>query len=457
MIATLALLQVFVIAAGVYLVVNGSERIPIQAAAPKPAPTPIVTAPPVLIAALDGPLPAKSTLTTLLRDAMGDPGIGGKVAGAVIDTETGQTLFDGGSTTALTPASTTKVVTGTAALASIGADVTFATTVMQNAPGKIVLVGGGDPTLAGPKADPRDHYPRAASLQTLAARTAKALKTAGVTSVTLSYDASLFQGPTTAPGWKPTYVPEGSASPVTALAIDEGRVVPRQDFPRSANPPADAAQAFGGLLAKYGIKVGKTIKPAKAARSDQQPAQELARVESAPVYALVERMLTESDNDLAEALARHVAIAEKQPHTYAGQAKAYLAVLARLGITEGIEVHDGSGLSTANKITPAALAKLVALGASPQHPELHSMVSGMPVAGFTGTLGKRYTEADSRAGAGLVRAKTGTLDGVNTLTGLVHSADGRLLSFAFMANGVTDPGKTVKALDRLATLVSRAA
>ncbi|WP_061291179.1 D-alanyl-D-alanine carboxypeptidase/D-alanyl-D-alanine endopeptidase [Herbidospora cretacea] len=452
-IATLALLQVFVIAAGVYLVVNGTERIPIQAAAPRPAPTPIVTAPPVLIAALDGPLPAKSTLTTLLRDAMGDPGIGGKVAGTVIDTETGETLFDGGSTTALTPASTTKVVTGAAALASIGADVTFATTVVQTAPGKIVLVGGGDPTLAGPKADTRDHYPRAATMAALASRTAKALKAAGVTSVTLSYDASLFQGPVTAPGWKPTYVPEGSASPVTALAIDEGRVVPRQDFPRSANPPADAAKAFGGLLGKYGIKVGKTIKPGKAA----QPAQELARVESAPVYALVERMLTESDNDLAEALARHVAIAEKQPHTYAGQAKAYKAVLTRLGITEGVEVHDGSGLSTTNRITPAALAKLVALGASPRHPELHSLVSGMPVAGFTGTLHGRYGEADSKAGAGLVRAKTGTLDGVNTLTGLVHSADGRLLSFAFMANGVTDPGKTVKALDRLATLVSRAA
>ncbi len=153
-IATLALLQVFVIAAGVYLVVNGTGRIPIQAAAPRPAPTPIVTAPPVLIAALDGPLPAKSTLTTLLRDAMGDPGIGGKVAGTVIDTETGETLFDGGSSTALTPASTTKVVTAAAALASVGADVTFATTVVQNAPGKIVLVGGGDPPSPGPRPTP---------------------------------------------------------------------------------------------------------------------------------------------------------------------------------------------------------------------------------------------------------------------------------------------------------------
>ncbi|GAA1024696.1 D-alanyl-D-alanine carboxypeptidase [Acrocarpospora pleiomorpha] len=450
---TLALLQAFAIAVGVYVIVHGTEQLPASIAAPKPTPTPIVTAGPVLDPAADGPLPAKGTLAALLGDAMGDPAIGGNLAGAVLDTETGETLFDSAAATALAPASTTKVVTGVAALASVGADTKLVTKVIRSGATSIALVGGGDPTLAGPKADPKERvYPRPASLATLASRTARALKDAGTTSVSLRYDASLFDGPKIAPGWKPTYVPEGSAAPVTALAIDEGRVSPKMDA-RSADPPRAAALAFADLLEKQGIKVNDNIRPGTA----KPTSPELARVESAPIYQLVERMLTISDNDLAEALARQVAISEKLPHTFVGQAQAVHQVLARLGADQGVEVHDGSGLSTQNRITPAALAKLVALSASPAHPELHTLVSGLPVAGYTGTLHDRYDESDSRAGAGLVRAKTGTLNGVNTLTGLVYTMDGRLLSFAFMANDVANPAKTIEALDKLAAIVSRAA
>jgi D-alanyl-D-alanine carboxypeptidase/D-alanyl-D-alanine-endopeptidase (penicillin-binding protein 4) len=99
-------------------------------------------------------------------------------------------------------------------------------------------------------------------------------------------------------------------------------------------------------------------------------------------------------------------------------------------------VYDGSGLSHDNRITPAALAKVVALAASPAHPELRTVLSGMPVAGFSGTLDDRFDAGTASAGRGVVRAKTGTLDGVNTLAGAVEDADGRLLAFAFMANQV---------------------
>ncbi|WP_308169886.1 D-alanyl-D-alanine carboxypeptidase/D-alanyl-D-alanine endopeptidase [Acrocarpospora catenulata] len=449
---TLALLQAFAVAVGVYVIANGIGRLPLPIASPQPTPTPIVTAGPVLVAAEDGPLPAKGTLSSLLGAALGDPEAAGNLAAAVIDTETGQTLFDSAAARALTPASTTKVVTGVAALASLGADARLSTRVARSGKTSIVLIGGGDPTLAGPRTDAKKRiYPRPASLAVLAARTAKALKADGVRAVSLRYDATLFQGPVLAPGWKPTYVPEGSAAPVTALAIDEGRVSPDSDA-RSADPPQAAATAFAALLEKNGIKVGDTIRPGKAT-----PAfPEVAKVDSPPVYQLVEHMLTESDNDLAEALARQVAIKEQQPATFLGQAEAVRRVLTRLGAADGVEVHDGSGLSTRNRITPAALAKLVALAASPAHPQLHTLVSGLPVAGYTGTLHNRYDQAESRPGAGLVRAKTGTLNGVNTLTGLVYTVDGRLLSFAFMANDVANPTKAVAMLDRLAAIVSRA-
>src|SRR5690606_32610365 len=117
------------------------------------------------------------------------------------------------------------------------------------------------------------------------------------------YDTSLFDGPTTASGWKPTYISEGSVAPVTALSMDEGRA---PDGSRFADPPRATATAFAALLRKNGIEVGGKIRQTTV----RNGGQELARVTSPPVYALVERMLELSDNDLAEALARQVAIKE---------------------------------------------------------------------------------------------------------------------------------------------------
>ncbi|MGH8966391.1 MAG: D-alanyl-D-alanine carboxypeptidase/D-alanyl-D-alanine endopeptidase, partial [Actinomycetes bacterium] len=186
----------------------------------------------------------------------------------------------------------------------------------------------------------------------------------------------------------------------------------------------------------------------------QEGAMRLGAVQSPPMSALVEHLLTESDNDLAEAVARQVAMKLGRPATFADAAQAVQQVLARLGVAEGVSVNDGSGLSTRNRITPIALAHIVSLAAGEDHPELRSVVTGLPIAGFSGTLSPpRYTVAASRAGAGMVRAKTGTLAGVSTLAGLVYDVDGRLLAFAFMAGdgkGKVDPGK----LDQLAAAIA---
>ncbi|MGB8944597.1 MAG: D-alanyl-D-alanine carboxypeptidase, partial [Streptomyces sp.] len=86
-------------------------------------------------------------------------------------------------------------------------------------------------------------------------------------------------------------------------------------------------------------------------------------------------------------------------------------------------------------------------------PELRSVVTGLPVAGFTGTLVDRYPK--NSPGTGVVRAKTGTLTGVNTLAGTVVDAEGRLLVFAFMTTGTTDPKAAQAALDQMASAVAK--
>jgi D-alanyl-D-alanine carboxypeptidase/D-alanyl-D-alanine-endopeptidase (penicillin-binding protein 4) len=372
------------------------------------------------------------------------------VGAVVLDAVTGERIFDSGADTPITPASTTKIVICAAALAALGPDARLSTRVVQGAkPGAIVLVGGGDPLLAGPSAKPG--YPKQASLATLAARTAATLKAQGVKKVTLSYDTSLFTGSPSAPGWKTNYIPDGEVAPIYALTMDEGRQNPRFHMPRVPNPPQYAATAFAGLLAKQGIAVSKSVRPAKAPAG----AAELGKVDSAPLYALVEHTLTRSDNDMAEALARHVAIKEGQEASFPGGSRSVLAVLQRLGAAQGIALSDGSGLSIRNRISPNALAKIIAMAGSPSHPDLHAIASGMPIAGFSGTLGngRRFVASDSKGQVGLVRAKTGTLNNINTLAGMATTKDGRLVTFAFMADRV--PATAEPVLDRLAAIVAR--
>ncbi|MEW9549998.1 D-alanyl-D-alanine carboxypeptidase/D-alanyl-D-alanine-endopeptidase [Nonomuraea sp. NPDC050783] len=463
--ATLAVLQVLTVVTGVYAMTTDfslgaltRQTSPTEPTASppegSPPPVPVVTSGPVLAGLSatsgNGPLPTKGTLTRQLTDALGDEALGERVGAVVLDAVTGERIFAANADTPITPASTTKIATCTAALASLGPDTRLATRVVQGGtPGSVVLVGGGDPLLAGPSARPA--YPKQASLATLAARTAAALKAQNVKKVTLTYDTSLFTGPAKAAGWKPGYIPEGNVAPVYALAMDEGRQNPRANIPRVPDPPAHAAAAFARLLGKQGVSVTGPVRPGRAPAG----AAELSRVESAPIYALVEHTLTRSDNDMAEALLRHVALKEGQPASFEGGAKAALAVLQRLNAAQGIALSDGSGLSTRNRISPAALAKLVAMAGSPSSPGLHAVASGMPIAGFSGTLGNghRFTAADSRGQVGLVRAKTGTLNNVNTLAGLATTKDGRLVTFAFMADQV--PVNAEPVLDRLAAIVAR--
>ncbi|MFE6869662.1 D-alanyl-D-alanine carboxypeptidase/D-alanyl-D-alanine-endopeptidase [Kitasatospora sp. NPDC057692] len=411
----------------------------------------------VLAAAGAGPdtgLPTAQGLQQALAAVLADKNLG-TVGLAVADAADGQLLYGNGENAAVTPASTTKLATSIAALSLIPGDTRLATRVVKNAAtGGITLVGGGDPTLTGLPADqvqiggvPADPDTAPASLDALARQTAAALKTAGTTAVALDYDVSLYTG---APLHK-NHDNENIAA-VTPLMVDEGKADPksREDAPaRVGDPASAAAEAFANLLKAQGITVQGKPKQATAPAAADAPV--LGRVESPTVARLVERLLTTSDNTLAEAIARQAAIAAHQPASFEGAATAVTQELARLGVpTAGVVINDGSGLHTGNAIPPVVLVKLLALAASAQHPALRPVLTGLPIAGFTGTLGKRFGSTSGAAdAAGLVRAKTGSLSGVNTLAGTVVDADGRLLSFALMTR-TTAPADTARtAMDRV--------
>ncbi|MFF7393124.1 D-alanyl-D-alanine carboxypeptidase/D-alanyl-D-alanine-endopeptidase [Streptomyces scabiei] len=414
------------------------------AGAPKPAPSA-----PAVLAGLGGTsgagsAPDSAALAALLDPFLKSPVLGPRRAASVVDVETGEQLYSQNADEALTPASTTKIATAVAALSAVGPDHRIETrTVLDPDSAEVVLVGGGDPTLTAHK-DTGGY----ASLRTLADRTADALDRRHLKEITLTHDVSLYEGPE-----QHTIGPNGNLALVVPLMVDEARLDDSSSgsADRDPDPAGDATAEFAGLLEDRGIKV-RTEGDAGAPKN----AKELAAVSSPPLATLVERMLTNSDNDIAEALARHVALATGEQPSFEGGAAAIKKELKKLEVPlEGVEFADGSGLSRGNALTPALLTALLAESAAPGHPELRPVLTGLPVAGFTGTLRTRYTS--DATGTGIVRAKTGTLSNVNTLAGTVVDADGRLLAFAFLATETplenTDPAK--KALtDATSTLAT---
>ncbi|MET7912995.1 D-alanyl-D-alanine carboxypeptidase/D-alanyl-D-alanine-endopeptidase [Streptomyces avermitilis] len=388
--------------------------------------------------------PTEKALADVLDPLLKDASLGTRRSAAVVDVATGRRLYGKGVDEALTPASTTKIATAVAALSAAGADHRISTrAVLEPDTKELVLVGGGDPTLTSRKDDGGGW----ASLRTLADATAAALKKRGMTRVTLSYDVSLYAGPVLHPiGENP------NLAPVSPLMVDEGRVDDSAGGPatRSKEPAADAARTFGELLRAKGIRT-TAPGPSKATGRSQA----LAAVESPPLSALVERMLTNSDNDIAEALARQTALAGGEQASFEGGSQAIAAQLKKLGLPlGGADFHDGSGLNREDKLTAGLLTALLAKAGDPAHAELRTVLTGLPVAGFTGTLSDRYEDGAERSGTGVVRAKTGSLTGVNTLAGTVVDTDGRLLAFAFLTYESMDQETARAALDRTAAALA---
>jgi D-alanyl-D-alanine carboxypeptidase/D-alanyl-D-alanine-endopeptidase (penicillin-binding protein 4) len=415
-----------------------------------PTPLPSTTAPrgPVL-ARLDAtaPQPTLQGVTAKLAAATGTVTGDAHLVGEVADADTGAVLWARGASQAEPPASTTKLLTAAAALAALGpADRLQTTTRLVGH--TVYLVGGGDPTIVRDSKSAVDPaYPRPASLADLARRTAKALGTTH--RVKLRLDTSEWTGPSLAPGWKPTYVTEGDVAPPSSLELDEGRIDPSNDFAsRSPTPAAQAGDAFVELLRADGVKiVGKVDVGAAGTASTL-----LASVSSPPLADLVQNMLTVSDDDLAEALGRAVARHDHQVASFTGAAQAVTARVASLGVpTTGVSLQDTSGLSHLDRVTPAALIGVLRAAISPGHPQLRALVEGLPIAGLTGTLATRFLTRPAVRAAGVLRAKTGTLTGVNALAGVVVDRSGRLLVFAFLASDAPLPGLTVPALDALAS------
>jgi D-alanyl-D-alanine carboxypeptidase/D-alanyl-D-alanine-endopeptidase (penicillin-binding protein 4) len=91
-------------------------------------------------------------------------------------------------------------------------------------------------------------------------------------------------------------------------------------------------------------------------------------------------------------------------------------------------------------VTPNAFARLLRF--IRQHPGWNTFAAGLPRSGSAGSLRTRFVNTPL---AGQVRAKTGSIAGVNTLSGYIERRDGKVLTFSVQANHHALPSQQILA------------
>lgn len=357
-------------------------------------------------------------------------------------------LVDLNGATPLVPASNMKVVTAAAALAILGPDTRLTTTFRAGAPpvggtvtGDLWMVGGGDPLVATGTYAPTQSSPTTpvTSLEVAA----DALVAGGLRRVTGSVvgDESRYDTERARPSWPDRFVRDRQVANLSALMVNDawsvGALQPGPDPSPVGEPALYAAAILTELLRARGVAVDGPpvvgVAPPTTAVVGEVP--------SATVAEIVGEMLTFSDNTTAELLVKEIG----RVAGGTGTSDAGLAVMRRWldeqGLpTGGVVLADGSGLSADNRLTCGLLAALL-VRSGPDG----TLANGLARPGRPGTLSRRLREDDVRE---RVRAKTGSLNSVRSLSGWLTTVPGRPVAFAMLANtGARTAGEDDEAVE----------
>lgn len=392
-----------------------------------------VAEPQILPMAVSDKVPTPEGVAAQLADALDDPDVASLV-GIVIDPDSGQVLWEHNADRPRVPASTMKLITGAALLSSVDPNKRWETKVVKGEqPGEIVFVGGGDITLSARQ----DGTPTMLIGGPTVRDLAEQIQAAGVEVTSITLDISYWTGEEMAAGWSiddvrgTPLVARGYITLMQALMVDADRNDPAdEDSTRTGEPAMTAGKALARALGDEDIPLTFGSAP--------DDAETIAAVYSQPMLTLLAQSLEHSDNVLSEALAREVAIARGVAPSFAGVSAATIQALQDMDIdTTGVVVKDGSGLSNSNEIPIRVLGEVMANAVSGDDPGQRNLLTGLPLAGVSGTLAPpRFSQDSNRAGAGWVRAKTGSLGDTYALVGYVPDQDGHLLVFALNSAGV---------------------
>ncbi|HEY1656404.1 MAG TPA: D-alanyl-D-alanine carboxypeptidase/D-alanyl-D-alanine-endopeptidase [Candidatus Tumulicola sp.] len=412
-----------------------------------------------------------------------------------IDAVTGNVLYARNADDDFVPASTLKLLVGSAALARLGPAYALTTGVLASGlpalgtlAGDLYLRGGGDAQLADADLD----------------AAAAAVASAGIRRIagSLVADASRYDAPRYPLGWAIDDVPYGYAAVPSALALDLN-VVPVRVLPGSAarapttlqapapsrtltvenasitgapgsadttdlarpwdrpdtievigsyplgaplsddlspsvpDPSAYTAEMFERALAVHGVTIGNGV------RFGPTPpgASQVWSHHSQPLRTLLRDFWLPSTNLIGEQLLEELGAVvgptsgtNGSDDTRARGISSEMAWLRSIGgSADAVTIVDGSGLSAYDRVEPRTLATI--LRADWRGPFRDSVLAALPVAGTSGTLRSTFAQPPLR---GAVFAKTGTENHARALAGYVRTRSGGTVIFALMVDDWTD-------------------
>lgn len=420
--------------------------------------------------------------------------------------QTGEVLYERNSKLLLRPASNNKLLTTAAAVLELDSSFTFWTILAADTPivkgtvlGNLYLKGYGNPDLT------------MKDLDTLVAQ----VKAAGVRNVVgnIVVDDSYFDDLFFGEGWMWDDEPYAYQASISAVCINDNcvkvTVVPGEKAGDSVLVMIDPPTDYVSLLRDVKTVSDTALQPLKISRlfaehsniitvtgevvAGSKPTEEFVTVWEPGLYAAqllyehlerdsilvlghpvkgvlppqamlvaehqwpVDSVLTnlnkESDNLSAENVLKTLGATRfGTPGSARNGINVVRTRLASLGVdTTKFLMVDGSGLSFYNLLTAETLVQL--LEGIYKRPDLYArFVRTLPVAGVDGTLRSRMQNSPAQ---GNLRAKTGTISGVSSLSGYVHTADGEPLVFSMlMQNFITSSRHYRLVQDRIGILLA---
>ncbi len=408
---------------------------------------------------------------------------------AAVSVTAGDSIYERNADTMLIPASVAKVFTAYSALKRMKPTSTFKTQIFANGPikdgkliGDLFLKGGGDPSLVSERmwmlvneltrsgikqitgnliAD-SSYYDQEKNPPSRPKYLKDQAYNAPIGALSFNFNTTtIFVRPSDNVGGPPTVYtdPENSYIDVVNQATTgpagskQDIVVSRTNFVEGdigdtvllrgaiptdkrelrfyrniVNPSLYTAHMFKTFWEQRGLKFTGHVEEGTV----PEGAKEILAFDSLPLWQIVWGMNKFSNNFVADQILKKLGAEVKgAPGTMQKGLDALGEVLEEIGIPKKSYVFkDGSGLTRETKVTPRQIVKVLLsaykdFGTSPE------FVASLGVAGEDGTVRNRFPSSNVQ---GLLRAKTGSLDGVTALAGFVPSADGELIAFAIMFN-----------------------
>lgn len=384
------------------------------------------------------PAPVRSPIEALrfsIDSLVNDPMFASAQIGMlIVNPRTGDTLYSRNAGKLFMPASNQKIVTAAVALHQLGPNYRFRTVMGKRGvlrdgvlEGDLVVIGRGDPTISD-----RMRGNAMAAMQAIA----DSIAARGIRRIsgTLHPGGNAFPDSIYGYGWEYDDL-TSSGTPTDELLFNEGQVRTVRRTARgdtvelvgTRNPTLAYLAALDTAFRARGITTGG-ISDSIVSLSEQ--IDTLYAFNSPPLRDILGPFLKPSQNQIGEILLKTLGL----ERTGAGVADSGAAVITRQlrewGVdSSGVFVYDGSGLSRHDLVTPETIVRI--LVAMQRDTAFQVFYDALPIAGIDGTIRTRMRGTPA---AGNLRAKTGTIEFVRSLSGYVTSAEGERIVFSFLSN-----------------------